>query len=155
MFGKGEAKFHDTGKLDPSTMGSGKVGGKGKAKSGPQKRNASSRSAQAGLHFPVGRIHRFLKGQCMQGQRCSIKAGVALASVTEYLCAELLELSGNCARDWHVKRIVPRHILIAIKSDEELNKFVTAWIPNSGTVPSTEAISNVKKATKKTNMDGN
>merc|ERR1719167_997320 len=153
MFNKGEGKFHEGSKMDPSLMGSGKIGGKGKAKTGATRRHASSRSAQAGLHFPVGRIQRMLKERISGNQRCSITAGVALASVAEYLCAELLELSGNTARDYHVKRIVPRHILVAIKSDEELNKFITAWIPNGGVVATNESIASVKKMPKKGSED--
>ena len=155
MFGKSDGKYHDTGKIDPSLIGAGKIGGKGKAKTGATRRLASSRSAQAGLHFPVGRIQRLLRERVGNGQRCSITAGVALTSVAEYLCAELLELSGNCARDSNVKRIVPRHILVAIKSDEELNKFITAWIPFSGSVPSNEAVTSVRKVTKKNTTEEN
>lgn len=33
--------------------------------------------------------------------------------------AELLELAGTCARDVGRKRITPRHILLAIKNDDE------------------------------------
>merc|ERR1719342_604398 len=143
--------FHETGKIDPSQMGTGKLGGKGKAKTGATRKNASSKSAQAGLHFPVGRIQRRLKERLAHHQRCSITAGVALASVAEYLCAELLELSGNTARDYNVKRIVPRHILYAIKHDEELNKFITAWIPNGGTIPNADATAHIKKISNKGN----
>ena len=43
--------------------------------------------------------------------------------VYKYLStAELLELSGNAARDNRRSRITPRHILLAIATDEELNK---------------------------------
>ena len=149
MFQNGEGKFHETGKFDPSAIATGKIGGKGKAKSGSSRRASSSRSAQAGLNFPVGRIQRMLKQASGNGQRCSITAGVAMASVIEYLCAELLELSGNCARDNNLKRITPRNILTAVKSDEELARFITAWIPNSGTVPTADATLAVKKASKK------
>lgn len=39
----------------------------------------------------------------------------------EYLTAEILELSGNCARDNNAKRITPRHFKLAVQLDLELN----------------------------------
>ena len=36
--------------------------------------------------------------------------------------AEVLELSGNAARDNQRSRIIPRHMLLAVMSDEELAK---------------------------------
>jgi hypothetical protein len=55
--------------------------------------------------------------------------------VLEYLCAEVLELAGNAARDNKRKRIIPRHITLAIRNDEELNKLLgSVTIPGGGVV---------------------
>ena len=48
----------------------------------------------------------------------------------EYLAAEILELAGNAARDNKKKRVVPRHLLLAIRNDEELNKLLQGVLPN-------------------------
>ena len=78
---------------------------------GKTKGKATSRSSKAGLQFPVGRIARYLK-KGRYAQRIGAGAPVYLAAVLEYLCAELLELAGNAARDNKKNRIIPRHIQV-------------------------------------------
>lgn len=110
----------------------GKSKGKGKAASGSKQQ---SRSSKAGLQFPVGRISRFLR-QGKYSERVGAGAPVYLAAVLEYLAAEVLELAGNAAKDNKKTRIVPRHILLAVKNDEELHKFLAnATIAEGGVLP--------------------
>lgn len=56
-----------------------------------------------------------------------------LASVLEYLAAEVMELAGAAARDSKRGRIVPRYLLLAIRKDEELgNLLVEVTITHDG-----------------------
>lgn len=59
---------------------------------------------------------------------------VYLAAVLEYLAAEILELAGNAARDNKKHRIVPRHLQLAIRNDEELGKLLGDVVISQGGV---------------------
>jgi histone H2A len=64
-----------------------------------------------------------------------------VAAVLEYLTAEVLELAGNCSKDSSKKRVIPRHILLAVKNDEELNKlFKNVTIAQGGVLPNIHAV---------------
>lgn len=72
----------------------GKGGKRGKVASGKSKKRPLSRSVRSGLHFPVGRIHRFLKKNVAMKNRVGATAAVYTAAILEYLTAEVLELAG-------------------------------------------------------------
>ncbi|XP_043644902.1 uncharacterized protein LOC122614399 [Drosophila teissieri] len=67
-------------------------------------------------------------------ERVGAGAPVYLAAVMEYLAAEVLELAGNAARDNKKTRIIPRHLQLAIRNDEELNKLLSGVTIAQGTV---------------------
>lgn len=94
-----------------------------------------TRSAKAGLQFPVGRIHRYLKQRTQNNVRIGAKAAVYTSAILEYLTAEVLELAGNASKDLRVKRITPRHLQLAIRGDEELDMLVRATIAGGGVLP--------------------
>ncbi|XP_066469153.1 histone H2A [Tiliqua scincoides] len=118
--------------------GRGKTGGKSRTK-------GKSRSSRAGLQFPVARVHRLLrKGN--YGKRIGGGAPVYLAAVMEYLSAEILELAGNAARDNKKSRIIPRHLQLAVRNDEELNKLLGGvTISQGGVLPNIHAVLLPKK----------
>ena len=120
----------------------------GRGKGGKVKNKSKSRSSRAGLQFPVGRIHRLLrKGN--YAERVGAGAPVYLAAVMEYLAAEVLELAGNAARDNKKTRIIPRHLQLAIRNDEELNKLLAGvTIAQGGVLPNIQAVLLPKKTEK-------
>ena len=178
------------------------MSGRGKGKSA---KKAVSRSAKAGLQFPVGRIARYLKkgkvscsfstnaeclhllrlassasacqdgnpgsdttlrsnrhfmmliaGSCVVQYASRIGAGapVYLAAVLEYLAAEILELAGNAARDNKKTRIIPRHIQLAVRNDEELSKLLSGvTIASGGVLPNIHTVLLPKKTSKREMME--
>ena len=111
-------------------------GGRGKVEG----KKAVSKSVKAGLQFPVARIGRLLK-KGKYATRVGAGAPVYLASVLEYLTAEILELAGNAARDNKKRRIIPRHIQLAVRNDEELNKLLgRVTISQGGVLPNIHSV---------------
>uniref|UniRef100_UPI00358FDBFC late histone H2A.L3-like n=1 Tax=Myxine glutinosa TaxID=7769 RepID=UPI00358FDBFC len=125
--------------------GRGKGGGKTRAK-------AKSRYSRAELVFPVGRVHRHLrKGN--YAKRIGAGAPVYLAAVLEYLCAEILELAGKAARDNKKSRIIPRHLQLAVRNDEEMNKLLGGMtIAQGGVLPHIHAVLLPKKTRQKASV---
>ena len=127
-----------------SAKGKGK-GGKGKGKGG----KTQTRSSRAGLQFPVGRIARYLR-RGNYSNRVGGAAPVFMAAVLEYIVAEVLELAGNAAKDNKRQRIVPRHIQLAVRNDDELNQFFgNAIIAGGGVLPNINQVLLPAKKNKK------
>ncbi|XP_049629694.1 histone H2A.J-like [Suncus etruscus] len=120
------------------------MSGRGKQQGGKVRAKPRSRSSRAGLQFPVGRLHLLLrKGNYVD--RIGAGAPVYLAAVLEYLTAEILELAGNASRDKKT-RINPRHLQLAIRNDEELNKLLGGvTIAQGGVLPNIQAVLLPKK----------
>ncbi|OVA18299.1 Histone H2A [Macleaya cordata] len=112
-----------------------KKGFAGRKGGGPKKKPVS-RSVKAGLQFPVGRIGRYLK----KG-RYSQRVGTG---------APVLELAGNAARDNKKNRIIPRHVLLAVRNDEELGKLLSGvTIAHGGVLPNINPVLLPKKTAEK------
>ncbi|KNC48645.1 histone H2A [Thecamonas trahens ATCC 50062] len=94
-----------------------------------------------GLVFAKRTIKRFLLTLAMSPPRFADGTVVCITAVTEYIVAEILELSGNAARDNRRARINPRHIQLAIRNDEELERlFRNSIISSGGVLPSIHAV---------------
>lgn len=82
-----------------------------------------NRSFRAGIIFPVGRTQRLLKTKsALNKARVGPGPAIFLASVLEYLTAEVLELSGDQAHALGAKRINERSIKLAVEADAELDQ---------------------------------
>lgn len=110
------------------------------------KRKENRIKRQYGLIFPIDRTRKYLKQYMgVPVKKSNRKAGILVrkeaaiftAAVLEYMCAEVLEISGNVAIEKKRQRIKPRDILLAIRDDEEINKLISkdAVFCQSGVVP--------------------
>merc|ERR1712179_759591 len=106
------------------------AGRKSLGKSASRKKPVS-KSVKAGLQWPV----RKTAAKKATGMKVSVKAAVMAAAANEYICAEIMELCGNAAKDNKRNTMKPRHLMLAIKNDEELNKLITGTIPQGGVLP--------------------
>ena len=113
-----------------------------------KKSKTCSRSSRAGLIFPVGRVHRYIRDARI-AKRVTAEAPVYLAAVMEYLTCEVLELAGNACQDNKKQRITPRHIQLAVRTDDELKKLLAdVTIAAGGVLPNLrpELVPQKKKA---------
>ncbi|XP_024029106.1 histone H2A.1 [Morus notabilis] len=111
-----------------------------------ERKKAVSKSVKAGLQFPVGRIVRYLK-KGRYAQRTGTGAPIYLSAVLEYLAAEVLELAGNAARGNKKNRINPRHVLLAVRKDDELGKLLqSVTISSGGVLPNINPVLLPKKS---------
>lgn len=101
-------------------------------------RKSGSKSAKAGLIFPVGRVGSLLRrGQ--YARRIGASGATYLAAVLEYLTAELLELSVKVATQNSKKprRLNPRTVTLAVRHDDDLGALLkNVTLSRGGVVPS-------------------
>lgn len=83
-------------------------------------------------------------------ERLGNNSAVFLAGVLEYLCAEVLELAGNTSIANKKRRIIPRHLTLAVRNDEELNKLFENVTISEGGVPPNIQVSLLPKKSSKT-----
>lgn len=115
----------------------GKKPGKG-AEAPPVTRKMAHQKAN--ILFPVAKIAKALK-KGGYANRLGAGAPVYMAAVMEYITAEILELAGNAAQDHKKQRILPRHIQLAVRNDEELSKYLgDVTIAGGGVMPNIHSV---------------
>ena len=107
----------------------------GKGKAGSRAAKPVTQSRKAGLVFPIGRVGRYMrKGR--YSERVGLSGPVFMAGVLEYLTSEILELAGEIATEHKKMRILPRHLQMAVRTDDEFNKMLAvAQISQGGVMP--------------------
>lgn len=99
------------------------------------KKQPVRRSARAGLVTSVSRTENIMRHHMGYKGKLSAGAQVYMTAVIEYLAAELLEGSGNIARDNRLSRITTRHITLAILNDDELESLFKDVTLSGGVMP--------------------
>lgn len=107
---------------------------KEKRESSKEKSNPVSRNESAGLIFPVTRIQTLMMSLSTVSRKTDSSA-VFFAAVCEYLVTEVLVNAGRTARENKRVRIIPRHIMMAVKLDPELSQVYRNAVFAGGVVP--------------------
>ena len=94
-------------------------------------KKSKSRSARAGVIFPVGRIHRHLK-EGRFAERISSDAPVFMAAVLQQVVEEVFKEAQTRKDNKATKRLVPNNILTAIRRDKELNEIFKDIVIRAG-----------------------
>ena len=104
---------------------------KKKGKKGGERRTKK----RFGVIFSSTAMHAYLKKN-HRGTRVSLCAGAALAALLDLIAKEILELSGNAARDHGRKTITPHHIQLAIGYDDDLSAIMAnVRLTRAGVMP--------------------
>ena len=99
------------------------------------KTQKASLTKKADLRLSVPRIRKSIKTQRI-ASRVSLPAPVYMAAAIEYLAHEILDMSGQSAKDNRKKLIRPRDIMFAIRNDEDMDTFIgSACITDAGILP--------------------
>lgn len=94
-----------------------------------------TKSTKAGLLLPVERIRQHLmKGN--YANHVQTKSAVFMAAVLEYLTAEVLEIAQFETMKAKKQRITPRHLMLAVRRDADMNELLkNVTITEAGVMP--------------------
>lgn len=127
------------------------------AQADTKKTNAKrcKRSEKAGLVFPISRVSKIMRKQTA-AKRITADSQIFVTGAAEYIAAEVIEaaiseaINASNGKKNKVKTIKPRHILLAIRNDKELDSFFrNIHVADGGVVPYINPVLLKKKDGKK------
>ncbi|KAI5189118.1 histone H2A [Nematocida minor] len=118
--------------------------GTGKGKKDPASAKKASNSSK--VVFKPAQLHRILRDQTKM--RVSHKAIVAIAALLEYILGEIIEAAKLICDEENKRKIVSKHISLAIRKDEELNNLGRHWLIKEGGVCPTAQMETKSKSDK-------
>ena len=93
-------------------------------------------SVKKGSKYSVSRITHFCKNGRF-AERIGAGTPIYLSAVLEYLTSEIVMLAAQEAKAEGTSRLKPRHIMLAIRKDPELNKYFGDGVfSEAGVLPS-------------------
>jgi len=104
--------------------------GTGKGKKDPASAKKASNSSK--VIFKPAQLHRILRDKTKM--RVSHKAIVATSVLLEYVLGEIIEAAKLICDEENKRKIVSRHVSLAIRKDEELNMLGRCWLIKEGGV---------------------
>lgn len=116
----------------------------GKGKKDPASAKKASNSNK--VVFKPAQLHRILRDQTKM--RVSHKAIVAIAALLEYILGEIIEAAKIICDEENKRKIVSKHISMAIRKDDELNILGRHWLIKEGGVCPTAQMDTKSKSEK-------
>ncbi|KAG4067498.1 hypothetical protein HA402_002775 [Bradysia odoriphaga] len=108
--------------------------------SGTTRKAKKTKSSKAGLLLSVERMRQQMaKGN--YATHIQTKSAVFMAAVLEYLCAEVFDIAHTEAIKAKKQRINPRHLMLAVRKDAELNELLKSVTISEGGVLPTVSVS--------------
>ncbi|KAI5181664.1 histone H2A [Nematocida sp. AWRm80] len=112
----------------------------GKGKKDPA--SAKKASSSSKVIFKPAQIHRILKDKTKM--RVSTKSIIAMSALLQYLVGEIIEAAKTICDEENKRKIVSKHIAMAIRRDDELNILGRRWLIKEGGVCPTQTESKSK-----------
>ena len=99
---------------------------------------------RAGVIFPAARLRRYLR-QGQFNKRIRVRSAIYITAILEFVVGEILQLAVRFADLQERANVTPRHIMLALKADEELQHLMKNAAIKDGGITKSE----LKKVQKK------